>query len=283
MAGTSRHQWGPSCCLMFTKVTCSEQVRDPQDFGLARCRNEDLAGGDAQHNARALRAALGMARIAGRTSDCLLLGDRAGAGGGGQARARRATASRPPRRRSTRARPGARLRRSLTFASRRGGGGMSGGDFLESMAQASQERRARGARPSCRKTRCCKQAQATAPPPPTGARHQAGFDLIAELKLRSPAVGQLRAAAEAEDAGRRALSYAEAGSGSAVSVLTEPSRFDGSLAHLSQCREQCAARDAGAGDAQGFPGGSLPGGGGARGGGGRRAHHPADALAAAAG
>jgi anthranilate phosphoribosyltransferase len=51
----------------------AEQVRDPQDFGLARCRNEDLAGGDAQHNARALRAALG-GEDRGAHRDCLLLG-----------------------------------------------------------------------------------------------------------------------------------------------------------------------------------------------------------------
>ncbi len=51
----------------------SEQVRDPEDFGLMRCRNEDLAGGDASHNAQALRAALsGDERGAHR--DCLLLG-----------------------------------------------------------------------------------------------------------------------------------------------------------------------------------------------------------------
>jgi anthranilate phosphoribosyltransferase len=51
----------------------SEQVRDPRDFGLARCRNEDLAGGDAQHNARALRAALS-GEDRGAHRDCLLLG-----------------------------------------------------------------------------------------------------------------------------------------------------------------------------------------------------------------
>jgi indole-3-glycerol phosphate synthase len=51
------------------------------------------------------------------------------------------------------------------------------------------------------------------------------------LKLRSPAAGQLRPV-DKEDAGKRALSYAEAGA-AAVSVLTEPNRFDGSLAHLS--------------------------------------------------
>jgi anthranilate phosphoribosyltransferase len=51
----------------------AEQVRDPQDFGLARCRGEDLAGGDAQHNARALRAVL-TGEDRGPHRDCLLLG-----------------------------------------------------------------------------------------------------------------------------------------------------------------------------------------------------------------
>ena len=51
----------------------TEQVRDPQDFGLAPCRAEQLAGGDAQHNARALRAALS-GEDRGAHRDCLLLG-----------------------------------------------------------------------------------------------------------------------------------------------------------------------------------------------------------------
>jgi anthranilate phosphoribosyltransferase len=51
----------------------SEQVRDPADFGLARCRNEDLAGGDAGHNAAALRAAFN-GEDRGAHRDCLLLG-----------------------------------------------------------------------------------------------------------------------------------------------------------------------------------------------------------------
>jgi anthranilate phosphoribosyltransferase len=51
----------------------AEQVRDPHDFGLARCRNEDLAGGDAQHNAQALRAVL-EGKDRGPHRDCLLLG-----------------------------------------------------------------------------------------------------------------------------------------------------------------------------------------------------------------
>ncbi|MEJ0006115.1 MAG: anthranilate phosphoribosyltransferase [Steroidobacteraceae bacterium] len=51
----------------------TEQIRDPEEFGLARCRNQDLAGGDAQHNARALRAALS-GEDRGAHRDCLLLG-----------------------------------------------------------------------------------------------------------------------------------------------------------------------------------------------------------------
>jgi indole-3-glycerol phosphate synthase len=106
---------------------------------------------------------------------------------------------------------------------------MSAGDFLHAMAQASQER-ALAARAKLSENGLLKQAQATAQPPPL-LRSAGGFDLIAELKLRSPAVGQLRAP-DSEDPAQRALLYAEAGA-AAVSILTEPSRFDGSLAHLS--------------------------------------------------
>lgn len=101
-------------------------------------------------------------------------------------------------------------------------------DFLETMAQASRER-VLAARAKVSENALLKQAQAAAPPPPL-VRGTGGFDLIAELKLRSPAVGQLRAATS-EDPAKRALVYAEAGA-AAVSVLTEPSRFDGSLEHL---------------------------------------------------
>jgi indole-3-glycerol phosphate synthase len=58
------------------------------------------------------------------------------------------------------------------------------------------------------------------------------FDLIAEVKLRSPAVGLLKAAAD-EDVGARVAMYARAGA-AAVSILTEPSRFDGSLDDLEK-------------------------------------------------
>jgi indole-3-glycerol phosphate synthase len=58
-----------------------------------------------------------------------------------------------------------------------------------------------------------------------------GFDVIAELKLMSPAAGRL--GAQDEDWLKRVTAYAQGGA-AAVSVLTEPSRFDGSLEHLRQ-------------------------------------------------
>lgn len=58
-----------------------------------------------------------------------------------------------------------------------------------------------------------------------------GFDVIAELKLMSPAAGRL--GAQDEDWLKRVAAYARGGA-AAVSVLTEPSRFDGSLEHLRQ-------------------------------------------------
>jgi indole-3-glycerol phosphate synthase len=71
-------------------------------------------------------------------------------------------------------------------------------------------------------------AAASSPPLRLSA---AGFDVIAELKLRSPAAGVL--GAESENWLGRVAAYARGGA-AAVSVLTEPSRFDGSLQHLRQ-------------------------------------------------
>lgn len=57
------------------------------------------------------------------------------------------------------------------------------------------------------------------------------FDLIAELKLRSPALGDL--SARTLDPVARLRAYAEAGA-AVCSILTEPTRFDGDLSHLQQ-------------------------------------------------
>ncbi len=68
-----------------------------------------------------------------------------------------------------------------------------------------------------------------APKPPALRLHER-FDVIAEIKLRSPAAGGPGRAGD--DLPARAAAYAEGGA-AAVSVLTEPSRFDGSMLHLA--------------------------------------------------
>lgn len=108
---------------------------------------------------------------------------------------------------------------------------MSAG-FLERMALGSAARVAAAkARLSERELRA---RALDAPQPPPLALAKQGFDLIAELKLRSPAAGPLAAPGQggsAEEVAARVQSYARAGA-AAVSVLTEPSRFEGSLEHL---------------------------------------------------
>ena len=101
------------------------------------------------------------------------------------------------------------------------------GDFLAGMAAASRARSvaAQAALPAL------ELRARIADLPPTPRMNFGSFDLIAEVKLRSPAMGLLKAAAE-EDVGARVATYARAGA-AAVSILTEPSRFDGSLADLA--------------------------------------------------
>ncbi len=99
--------------------------------------------------------------------------------------------------------------------------------FLDEMAAAS-ETRVRAARARLSEAALLEQAART-PAPPRLRLSPEGFDLIAELKLRSPAAGVL--AARDTVPGRLASLYAQAGA-AAVSVLTEPSRFDGTLSHL---------------------------------------------------
>jgi indole-3-glycerol phosphate synthase len=93
---------------------------------------------------------------------------------------------------------------------------------------ASSHERLQAAKRACSEAALLQKALATAPPPRLPA-HPARFDLIAELKLRSPALGQLQSSDENIEG--RVTAYAGAGA-AAVSVLTEPSRFDGSMAHL---------------------------------------------------
>ena len=102
---------------------------------------------------------------------------------------------------------------------------MSG--FLDSMAVSSARRAAVARR---REPLSVLEARARATPPAPPLRLSSGFDVIAELKLRSPAGGELGTAAD--DWAGRVAAYARGGA-AAVSVLTEPSRFDGALEHLA--------------------------------------------------
>ncbi len=72
------------------------------------------------------------------------------------------------------------------------------------------------------------------PAPPALSLNDAGFDVIAEIKRRSPAEGALAADDDDVEAtvAARAAVYADAGA-CAISVLTEPERFDGDLSHLA--------------------------------------------------
>ena len=102
-------------------------------------------------------------------------------------------------------------------------------DFLAVMARSSAARAADAARrvPIDDLRRRAHEAP-SAPPLRLSAL---GFDIVAEIKLRSPAVGVLQD--PAQDRLGRIEAYARGGA-AAVSVLTEPSRFDGSLEHLRE-------------------------------------------------
>jgi indole-3-glycerol phosphate synthase len=104
---------------------------------------------------------------------------------------------------------------------------MSG--FLDDMARSSAARVAEAIRHES--AGALERRARTAAPSAPLRLSAAGFDVIAELKLRSPAAGPL--SDEKQDWLGRVAAYARGGA-AAVSVLTEPSRFDGSLEHLRQ-------------------------------------------------
>jgi anthranilate phosphoribosyltransferase len=64
---------GPFTVFDVRPGTVDMQIRLPADYGLQTCKAEGLAGGDAQHNARALEAVL-TGQDRGPHRDCLLLG-----------------------------------------------------------------------------------------------------------------------------------------------------------------------------------------------------------------
>ncbi len=100
-------------------------------------------------------------------------------------------------------------------------------DFLDKMRSNSARRARRARRQESLEDL---KARALATPRPAGVTlSSGGFDIIAEIKLQAPSAGKLADAAL--DIGACARSYAEAGA-AAISVLTEPDRFGGSLVHL---------------------------------------------------
>lgn len=104
---------------------------------------------------------------------------------------------------------------------------MNGSSFLERMAQASRARARLAAERESLEALAARARARPAPPPLQLDR----FDVIAELKLRSPAAGGL--AGDDFDRAGQLTAYAGAGA-AAVSVLTEPDAFSGSLAHLEE-------------------------------------------------
>ncbi len=103
-------------------------------------------------------------------------------------------------------------------------------DFLVGMAAASR-RRALAAKARVREAELLRRASAQ-PEPLTLRLDTSGFDVVAEFKPRSPARGTMLAArsGSARDVGAM---YARGGA-CAVSVLTEPAAFGGSLEALTE-------------------------------------------------
>jgi indole-3-glycerol phosphate synthase len=115
---------------------------------------------------------------------------------------------------------------------------MTDTDFLADMAAASRARVV-AARAEVSDAEMTARANDT-PLPPQLQLSARRFDLIAEVKFRSPAAGALREGSE-DSVRARVAGYAEAGA-AAVSVLTEPTRFDGSLQHLESAVRALAGR-----------------------------------------
>ena len=105
-------------------------------------------------------------------------------------------------------------------------------DFLALMAQGSERRAARAKTVTGVAT--LRGRVGDLPPAAPFRSHAERFDLIAEVKRHSPAQGVLQTdvADDGDFAARQARAYARGGA-AAISVLTEPERFRGSLEDLA--------------------------------------------------
>ena len=198
---------------------------DPAELGFVAPTDGEIAGGDPAHNAEVLRSVLSGA---GRPRDLVLLnaaaGDLAGrrrpvAGGGPAAGGRE-------HRQRRRARPARGLRRGDPAARGRRGGLMA--TFLESVVERTQAdlKRRKRALPASELER--RLGPARRGRPFSEALIDEGISLIAEMKRASPSRGPIRPGASVTEIVR---AYQEAGA-RAVSVLTEPNHFGGSLDDL---------------------------------------------------
>ena len=110
-------------------------------------------------------------------------------------------------------------------------------DFLAGMAIASRRRARASARRLPESELRARIADLPAPPPL--APSSEGFDVLAEVKRRAPGPGpvaRIGAQSDPRLPGRLAAAYARGGA-VAVSVLTEPLAFDGSLDDLAQAAQ----------------------------------------------
>ena len=105
-------------------------------------------------------------------------------------------------------------------------------DFLTRMAESSRQR-LEDSRARCDETSLRDRAESRPAAALLNLSGQ-GFDLIAEIKRRSPSMGVL--ADDAVSPVEQARRYADAGAAT-ISVLTEPAQFSGELAHLEQVAE----------------------------------------------
>ena len=208
----------------------TREVRDPADYGVPRCPPEALSGGDAAENAAALREAL--AGAPGPHRDALTLG------------------------------AGLALEVSGAVGSLADGietaraaiDGRAAVALLDHLAEL-RARWACGGRSAVRSpVPHGGLVRPSAPRPLANGNHwmrcvsgpllrlprrrldlSGGFDLIAEIKRRAPSAGSLREAG-AGDVAHLAAGYSRAGA-AAISVLTEPSEFGGSLVDLASAAD----------------------------------------------
>ncbi len=103
-------------------------------------------------------------------------------------------------------------------------------DFLDQMATTSATR-SQQAQALCSLDEAMVRCQ-DLPPTTRYKRSADGMSVIAEIKVRSPAEGQLATGVTTETIVARAKEYVHAGA-SILSVLTEPEKFEGSLDYLA--------------------------------------------------